>query len=311
MKVLVYDFRWQDENTCAIEGSGVTGNFEHKFGRKPIRIGEKISMEICSPVRCAGSVENGIWKPCPKNSTGKPKCDYCRAIEGNFVFTAFDGFDESSLAPGDLEKISGEHLVYLAMFEKNLVKIGVSKIERKTMRQLEQGSHATLFVAKTPDGIAARQLESLVRQSGFADKIKATEKQNRLLPDVSAAEAETELRKIFAEKKSVLDAHEHLKSFLLPEPEFFCWENFYHTDKITTAPHVVKLGENESISGTIVAWKGSFLVVKTSENSAEKNPSAAAEFVALDAKNLRGHEIEFDEKPAGLHTQSVLQNSLF
>ena len=267
MKVLVYDFRWKNENACAIEGAGTSGNFENKFGRKPLAIGEKISLEICSPVRCAGSVENGIWKPCPKNSTGKPKCDYCRAIEGNFVFTAFDGFNESSLAPGDLEKISGTHVVYFALFEKNLVKIGVSKLERKIMRQLEQGSHATLFVAETP------------------------------------------LRQIFAEKKSALAESPHFENFLLPEPEFFCWENFYHTREISAAPHVVKLAENDWISGEIVAWKGSFVVIRTNFETG-KNPPAA-EFVAIDAKNLRGHEIEFDEKPAGLKMEAALQNSLF
>ncbi|MBT3349398.1 DUF2797 domain-containing protein [bacterium] len=309
MKVLVYDFRWKNENACAIEGAGTSGNFENKFGRKPLAIGEKISLEICSPVRCAGSVENGIWKPCPKNSTGKPKCDYCRAIEGNFVFTAFDGFNESSLAPGDLEKISGTHVVYFALFEKNLVKIGVSKLERKIMRQLEQGSHATLFVAETPDGIAARQIESLVRKSGFADKIKSSEKQNFLRPEISADAAETELRQIFAEKKSALAESPHFENFLLPEPEFFCWENFYHTREISAAPHVVKLAENDWISGEIVAWKGSFVVIRTNFETG-KNPPAA-EFVAIDAKNLRGHEIEFDEKPAGLKMEAALQNSLF
>ncbi len=301
MKVHLYDYRWRDEHTCAFEGAGVDGVYFQKFGRKPIRLGEDISLEICSDVRCAGVIENDIWKPCPKHSVGKPQCEYCRAIAGNFVFTAFDGFDQSNLNAGDLEKISGEHVVYMALFSKNLVKIGVSKMERKTMRQIEQGSWATLYIAQTPDGVAARQIESLIRQSGLQDKIKASQKSDVLVPEISTVEAEDFLRDLCKNHVSALNDHEHLKSFLLSEPEFIGWEEVYGFKGLEKAPVTITLAEEgDWISGKIVAWKGSFLVIDTGEG-----------VHAINAKSLRGREIEFDLKPYGLETQAALQNTLF
>jgi hypothetical protein len=301
MKVQVYDYRWQDENTCTFEGAGREGIYMQKFGKKPLRLGENISLEVCSDVRCAGVIENNIWKPCPKNSLGKPQCEYCRAIAGNFVFTAFDGFDQSSLNEGDLDKISGEHVVYIALFSKNLIKIGVSKKERKTMRQIEQGSWATLFIAQTPDGISARQIESLIRQAGMQDKIKASQKLGSLVPDITTKEAESFLREISKAHISAMDSHQHLKSFLFPTAEFIGWEDVYGFHSLKKAPVTISLSEiGDWVSGKIVAWKGSFLVIDTGEG-----------VHALNAKTLRGREIEFDPKPRGFETQAVLQNTLF
>ena len=177
MKVLLYDFRWIDENSCEFQ-AGVN----EKFGRKNIWIGDEISIEVCSDVRCAGSVENGQYRSCPKASIGRPKCEYCRVREGNFVVTAFDGFNHEHITDGDLARISGPHVVYLALFGHDLVKIGVARIERKILRQIEQGAHFTLFIAKTPDGIAARQIETLFRSDGIADKSKADQKKDCLCP---------------------------------------------------------------------------------------------------------------------------------
>lgn len=300
MKVLLYDFRWNDPDTCQFEGAGVADHFANKFGVKPLRIGDKLSLEICSEVHCAGSREHGRWKPCPKQATGKPKCDYCRAIEGNFVYTAFDGFDQSQLQPGDLEKIGGKHLVYLALFEKNLVKVGVCKTERKELRQLEQGSHATLFIAETPDGIAARQIESVLKKSGLGDKVKSSEKKELLQPGISCEQAEKMLRQLYEEKRSLLAEKKHLEDFLRATPEFSCWEPLYQTGKLPVSPLMIQLETEDWLSGTLVAKKGPFVVLE-----------AGSDLVALDTKRLRGREIDFAPRPAGLQTSRVLQNALF
>lgn len=298
MKVHVYDFRWRDETSCELQGS-----VDGRFGRRPIRVGDSISVEITSLPRCGGSSENGVWKPCPKHSTGKPKCDYCRAIEGNFVFTAFDGFDQSQLQPGDIEKIQGPHVVYLALFETDVTKVGVSHAERKILRQIEQGSHQTLVWAQTPDGIAARQIESLIRRSGVADKIQSRQKKALILPEISDADGETLLRGMLERYVTALDATPHLKKFLLPNPEFFSWRQVYHTDSVAAAEkplHPVKLDIGEWASGQIIAIKGPFIVIDTGD-----------ELASLCAKDLAGRDVEFEPKSTGLQLNAALQNSLF
>lgn len=298
MKVLLYDFRWINEQGCEIQGSA-----DGRFGRKPLSIGDAFSIEVCSDVRCAGCVENGVWKPCPKHSVGKAKCEYCRAIEGNFVFTAFDGFDQSQLQPGDLEKISGEHVVYLALFDAGVLKVGVSKKERKAMRQIEQGSHQTLFWAETPDGLTARQIETLARQAGLSDKIQARQKKELLQPEISQKEGEKELQEALNQSIEGVSKSAHLKNFLLSPPEFASWESVYHTDSISEISkplHPLSLEKDEFVSGTIIAMKGSFLVLETEH-----------ELVSLDMKSFAGKVCDLSPRPVGLCVHTVLQNSLF
>lgn len=298
MQVQVYDFRWREKEDgsffCEFEA-----NAHGKFGRKQISLGDRISLEQKSDVRCAGVIdETGTWRPCAKHSLGKSKCEYCRSIEGNFVFTAFDGFDQSNLNPGDLEKISGQHWVYLALFAEDLVKVGVSKNPRKFLRQVEQGSFATLYVAQTPDGIAARQIETLFRRSGLADKIKASQKKEFLCPEIS--DPQKILRNVLDQQKEALESHPHLKEFLLESPEFVEWQDTYGLSGFSENLHDIKLQNHEWVSGEVIALKGPFVVIKTPE-----------EYISLCAKDFRGREIEFAPKNPGIFLNTALQGALF
>ena len=294
----MYDFRWQDCTTAEIQASSGSN-----FGKKPLSVGKDISLEICSDTKCAGSFAEDKWSPCPEKNIGKSKCEICRAREKSFVFTAFDGFNRENINESDLQKIAGPHLVYLALFNKNLIKIGVCKKERKELRQLEQGSHYTLFIAETMDGILARQIETLLRKSGLADKVKPSQKKEFLCPEIAEKEGEEILKEVFESHKEAFSQHALLQNFLAKTPEFISWKSAYHLTNIEKSPkafHSVSLEEGESISGKIIAMKGPFLVIETPD-----------ELVSVCAKDLLGREIEFEEKPAGLILQSAFQSALF
>jgi hypothetical protein len=307
MKVHLFDFRWRhnaDEKNYFCEFEASSGD---RFGAKKIKIGDKISMEIVAEnsdqKRCAGSMVDGKWQKCPQAAVGKPKCEICRSREKNFVFTVFDGFNFDNVNDADLEKIAGPHVVYFALFSENMIKIGVSKADRKSMRQIEQGSHFTLFVAETPDGTTARQIETLFRKSGIADKINASMKKDFLCPEISKASGEKILRDLFESKVAGLDEFPHLKKFLLELPEFCSWEEISKIDEISAAGkpfHFVELKKGESVSGEIIAIKGGFIAI-----------DAVDEIVSIAPKKYAGLEIEFEEKPAGLVLSGAFQKSLF
>lgn len=298
MKVHVFDFRWRENNPHHF-GCEIQAGKGHKFGRKHLWIGDEISIEVASETRCAGFMDDGRdWKPCPKNSLGKAKCEFCRSLEGNFVYTAFDGFDTSQLSDQDLQKISGEHWVYLALFANNLIKVGVSKADRKRLRQVEQGSYATLYVAQTPDGVAARQIETLIRKGGLVDKIKVSQKRDFLCPSVRAPE--TQLRETLAEALEPVSQHEHLQSFLLKNPEYYCWQHIYNLVDFQENIQNVKLDIGEWVSGKIRAFKGSFALIET-----------PYEFVNIAMKDLCGKDIDFTLREPGLRLNTALQGSLF
>ncbi|MDH3324163.1 MAG: DUF2797 domain-containing protein [Candidatus Peregrinibacteria bacterium] len=297
MKVLLYDFRWRDEKICEFEAS--VGN---QFAKKAVSIGDNISIEVSSNVRCGGSVFEGDFRKCPQDFIGKAKCDMCRAREKSFIFTAFDGFNRDNVTESDLARIADEHLVYFAMFDENLIKIGVSKGERKSLRQIEQGSHFTLYIAKTPDGIVARQIETLLRQSGIRDKIKPSQKKDLFCPEINSEKGEVVLSSLIQSNLSVFDEYPHLREFLI-EPEFKDWSETYGLNNIEDSEksfHTVSLTKDESVSGKVIAIKGPFLAIETPD-----------EIVSVCTKDLYGREIEFDERPAGLRLNTAFQKALF
>ncbi len=299
MRVHLYDFRWTDPETCEFQAS-----HEGRFGRKPFGRNAQLSLEIVSQTHCGGSMRDNVWKKCPHEVPGKKRCEYCRSREGNFIFTAFDGFDQSNVTAEDLDRIGGEHVVYLAWFAPDVIKVGVSKLERQTMRQLEQGAYATLFFAQTPDGVSARQLETLFRRSGLIDKVKMSQKKSGLLPFVESSEVQAQLLSVLAEHRSCLSGSEkHLQSFLLDDPIFQNWSDIYGLDLVEQSDkpfHVVDLGIGNWVSGKVVAVRGAFLILETDE-----------EMVACNTKDLLGREIEFAPKPLGLKVSSALQGALF
>ena len=299
MKVLVYEYRWCDDPTqTKFQASNGA-----RFGEKFLNFGDRISIEVCSGVQCGGSMRDGEWKNCADRLQGRKKCESCRAREGQFVFTSFDGFNTDNLTAEDLDKIGGSHLVYLALFDRELVKVGVCKKERKILRQVEQGSHATLFIADTDNGILARQLETTMRDAGIADKIQAGKKKDSLVPELSREDCENILQEKFKQYIPALEGFPQLQKFVLETPEFCMWEDLYHLQTVEERSkpfHNVKLEEGEWISGTIVARKGPFVVIETPE-----------ELVSILTKDLCGREIEFDLKSPGLGLTQAVQNSLF
>jgi hypothetical protein len=300
MKVLLHDFRWRDNNSC--EFSAIAND---KLGKKIVKIGDKISLQkVNDTKKCVGSVYENQWKMCPQNAIGKQKCELCRSRERSFIFTVFDGFDRSNISDADLQKIANPHVVYLAFFDGELIKIGVSNSDRKTLRQLEQAAHFTLFVAETKDGIEARQIETILRRSGIADKIKITQKRNFLLPEISATEGEGILRKFWEKKRLVLTDFEKLKNQILTTPEFQEWQKFYGTDQVKNSSKshhsIENFQKNEYVSGKILAIKGPFLMIDVGE-----------EIVSICTKELLGYEIDFSEKPIGINLNSAFQKSLF
>lgn len=300
MKFHQYDFRWFDETSVEIQAS-----LGDKFGRKKLSRGDELSIEIQSEPCCAGHRIQDVWAPCPDKAKGKAKCEVCRAREQkeSFVYTIFDGFNTENLTPEELQQISGPHVVYLAYFSPDLIKVGVSKKERQTMRQIEQGAYATLFIAEGLNGIDARQIETTLRKNGIQDKVLGSQKKNTFVLDTNKTESEKNLRQMFDRHKEIIEKAPKLQSFLKKEPLFQCWESVYNLPEIRENKkpiHPVKLENGEWVSGTILSIKGSFLLLETPH-----------ELIELNMKNLNGYEIEFDKKSPGISLNSAMQSVLF
>jgi len=298
MNMHLFDFRWNNISEMEFQAS-----LQEKFGRKPFSLNQDLSIEVTKKRVCAGSSRDNIWKPCPNKIENKKKCESCRAREGTFIFTSFDGFNTDIFTANDLAKIQGEHLVYLALFDKQLQKIGVCKAERKELRQVEQGSHFTLFIAKTSDGILARQIETLFRKSGVADKIMPSKKSGILVPEINKTEGKEILINILEEHKHCIQDRPQLKNLLLDKPIFKNWSEIYglpFVKESSKSIHFIKLDIGESVSGKVRAIKGPFIILETED-----------ELIAFSAKDLIGYELDFSPRETGIKLNNALQGSLF
>jgi len=293
-----YDFRWIDEKSSEIQA-----NNGQKFAKRVLKTGDDLSIEIIDEVRCAGSYRDGIWKPCPNQVTGRKKCEACRSREGNFIFTMFDGFDMSIFSPEDLKLLEGDHYVYLAFFDDGVIKIGVSKKDRKSLRQLEQGAHFSLFIAQTSDGIKARQIETLFRKDGIIDKLKSSEKAEFLYPDINPEEAKKQLLETFENHKNCLDSYEALRRFLI-EPEFCDWGPFFGKAEIKSSLKPLETISfnvpGDWISGKIMGIKGPFITLDVGDH-----------LMAFCARDLSGYDADFSPKKTGFFRKNSIQNKLF
>jgi hypothetical protein len=296
----VYEYRWKDDQSpyFRVIQNGV-------LTERPVYFGRNISVEVGGNIQCAGYEKDGVWNNCATGGAhGVRKCEECKKREGMPVAQYCDGFNTDMFSGEELEKLSCPHYVYLAFFDSGLIKVGVSSSERGYLRQIEQGSHYTMIVAEGMWGVPARQFETILRKAGIIDKIQSSQKKDALLGTIDKKAAQKEMEELLAKYlPAVLAQRPDFEQYLKKPAEVFEWSEKYHLQEAKKSDkpiHSTDLGLGESVSGTLLSAKGSFLVLETD-----------AERVILDAKKLKGYRVDFSAKALGLQKEQAFQGALF
>ncbi|MBI5414870.1 DUF2797 domain-containing protein [Candidatus Peregrinibacteria bacterium] len=295
----IFDFQWKDEKTpqflCSKDG---------KLEEKKLVFGENLTLSITSGIKCAGYEKNGVWNPCPHENVGSRKCPDCKQKEGLSVAQFCDGDNLGMFSSEDLEKLQTPHYLYLALFQKDMFKVGVSSVSRGYLRQMEQGTHFALILAEGMGGILARQAEKFLTKCGIPDKILSSQKKEFLFPDISEEEGKRVLLSAIQKYiPALLHDRPEIKSFLKEPCEFLNFENYFHLQDAKNCQkplHAISLKLGDILSGKVLSVKGSFLVMETDR-----------EKIILNAKDLFGFEIDFIEKPLGMILEKGFQSAMF
>jgi len=294
-----FDFRWQDEKNLYFDMI-----IDGRRQKQTVAFGLPLSIKVMGGIGCTGFERDGEWHTCPTNTVGTRCCPDCKTHAGYPAVQYCDGYNLDMFTADELEALNKPHYLYLTIFADNLLKVGVSSSSRNYLRQIEQGSLASLIVAKEMWGVPARQMETTIRKSGVNDKIQSTQKQNSIFPEISMAQAKEQLEALASKALPLLSSTKpEWQKFVLPEPEFLHFDEYYHlaqAQALGRTPQIVNLSEQEGVSGRLVAVKGSFLLIDTD-----------TELIAINAKKLRGYELSFAAQPTGLHTQGGWQGTLF
>lgn len=300
----IYDFRWEEKNSQPYFETIQNGRLEKKF----LNISQKFSLTLTNAIpKCVGAKVKGEYRPCPKKNTGQKKCEICKKTEDYFPCQFCNGFNCSRFRDEKIPNCDADHMVYLALFDGDLVKVGVSGIKRGKARQFEQGSHFTRILATGMSGVMARRIETTLIRSGFVDKVPASKKKNILFPEISLEEG----KKILSEKfdfasDQIISMMPEMKKFLGEEEIFWDMRSFYQkfseeiTQKFSLPIHILSLEEGESVGGDLVMVKGSFLVINT-----------GTELVVLLAKDLVGREISLEDCAVGITKNGGFQGGFF
>lgn len=115
-----------------------------------------------------------------------------------------------------LERCAQEHIIYLAYFPRDTVKVGVAHGRRKYIRLYEQGALCALFAFSCPDGKTARRFESLIRMTGIKDKVTTQYKLNNLA-HINLAYAQDILIKAYHTIMERLDLPDNVSPICPPE----------------------------------------------------------------------------------------------
>jgi len=256
--------------------------------------GEKLSWTIVGPRMCIGSRnETGRLVPCPEHIISRPrqvKCSSCAAV---------DSMDPCIRCTGRICNASEErrtrceetdYVVYLAVFNDQTLKVGVSTARRVRTRWVEQGADFAAVLAEIQGGRAARKLEDLIgRKRGATKQVRSKKKIASLMEQLDFAEAEELARRFSSSLLEVLPEYEvQLEDLSM----------YYNLDSLNARPLPWRKRSDPmdgmQLLGDVVGMKGSLLVTRI-----------GSAFTVADLKQLVGYTVRPD-----LSVKMVTQSGL-
>lgn len=298
----IFDFRWDDTSEKPYF-QYIKNNELHSLA---LPFNEKISLTVVDDeMQCIGKIVNKKWTECKEKIKGVKKCEICKKAEDYFPCQFCNGFNCERFRKDKIENCDADHMVYLALFDENIVKVGVSRLSRMKARQFEQGTHYTRLFIKGVSGVTARRIEHFIGKLGFPDKISASKKKDIIFPEISLENGKKLLDEKFHFAKENL--HHQMPEMMkyIVENEFwdmrsYYAENFEALGKLPKPVHYLDLEKGESVGGILRGAKGSFLLIETE-----------SEIVVVLAKKLVGKHISFEDCENGITKNGGFQGGLF
>jgi hypothetical protein len=125
------------------------------------------------------------FKPCPNYpvvmDNKYSQCKKCDSLSGFSQCLGCNGYSCNSFNETAKIFCNQEHCVYLAYFEKGIIKVGTAVWYRRFERLLEQGALYSFFIARTPDGRIARKIEYDIGQRGIVSRVSEAKKNKNII----------------------------------------------------------------------------------------------------------------------------------
>ena len=186
--------------------------------------------------------------PCPNNSNVDQKYESCFVCRSKTNFNpAF--YNTANVSSEQLAYNQSSHTVYIAYFGNNIAKAGIMSDSRGLTRLYEQGALLYSIIGSFPNADEARKKEKQLIGFGLKESVRKNQKEVALTSPIDEE----------IEKQSFSNILEILN--LNTNPKIESSLKTYFFGSYQTIP-VKKLPEGESISGTIKAVVGRYLILE-------------------------------------------------
>lgn len=270
---------WKPKGESFTSGLVVWQNDKPELFFEELKIGDDISWTIRGPRKCIGRrLTKTEFVRCPSDSViprGQIKCSAC---------ADFDYFDPCVRCTGNICHATAEryeickkvpYVVYAAIFNNGLLKVGVSTAQRILTRWVEQGADYAGILLNIIGGKKARQIEhELGKHSGVTKSVTGSQKQEMLTSEISLEDA-----------YALLYPLKNNQLLIERDIELMDLSKFYGVSKMDTEPHrwytSVQQIPGLQIAGEIIGMKGSLLITKIS-----------GAFYVISLKSIIGYKID-------------------
>jgi hypothetical protein len=250
-----------------------------------IPFGEPLTISMSATRQCIGYYDfvNKQKVPCPdarRLGNKYAQCFACQRREVTYyTFTGYAENPEAAQAYLDTQN----HVAYLALFGRDLLKVGVASAGRGLRRTLEQGAQASMFWAHA-NGSDIRVLERHVsRNFQIKEQVTTLQKIKRFGQQLSPAVA----REVLEHKRMEIgpELPPDLAQHLDLEPRFQFLANRYHLNLplATTDVRLIKtVNAKDTYSGVVRGVAGSVVVLQGEDQY----------LYALPVKRLQGYIVQ-------------------
>ncbi|BCX13931.1 MAG: hypothetical protein KatS3mg085_463 [Candidatus Dojkabacteria bacterium] len=218
-------------------------------------------------------------KPCPRLKLIDEKYERCFECEEKNQLKSILFFGKTPTTQGLKNYFNSEHLVYLAYFEPNILKVGTVNIKRSELRLLEQDAQAYVFIARTPNAESAWKLEKyLSKRFGLTTAVQSKTKFSTITLKPNLDKIKTLLNQKTNEIEKNID--ENYFEFLLTSKNI---NSFFQNDIIfypETLPK--KMTKASKIKGVFKGLRGNYLILESEQN-----------YFAYSKKDLVGYRISY------------------
>jgi len=208
--------------------------------------------------RCTGwyDMRTGECYECPGKRSVSEKYEQCPECQRKTGFNpAFYNTTELSVQQAELNK--KPHLLYLAYFSSETVKVGISNAERGLARLLEQGARSAVILETFPSANVARQYEAqIARLPGLCESVQLRKKAQILV--------ENSYDEVVARQKleQVTTAIQRALNVQFSNPQFAELSSAMINGAALSSCTAIELWNQPRLSGTFVGLLGQLLIMK-------------------------------------------------